>query len=173
MRRSCYRLLRRLYLLRSYLLLILLEGSKEIVLINLRHRRYSLSLPLILAHHDSKFRLLLPITALRFKTISREAPQRAFNLGRDGIIDPVLRRRGGKPSAIDIFGQCLRVQLLDPLDQCGILALEIMSHLVDPIEKLRELRQQVDDLADDNDAELHALALASESLHHEFQGNLL
>jgi hypothetical protein len=28
-------------------------------------------------------------------------------------------------------------------------------------------------LADDNDAELHALALASESLHHEFQGNLL
>lgn len=74
MRRSCNRLLRGLYLLRSYLLLILLEGSKEIVLIDLRHRRYSLSLPLILAHHDAKFRLFLPITTLRFKTISREAP---------------------------------------------------------------------------------------------------
>jgi len=42
-----------------------------------------------------------------------------------------------------------------------------------PLEKLRELREEVDDLAHDDDTELHALALPPECLYDELQGNLL
>jgi len=42
-----------------------------------------------------------------------------------------------------------------------------------PLEKLRELWEQVNDLADYNDAELHTLALTTEGLYDEFQGDLL
>jgi hypothetical protein len=42
-----------------------------------------------------------------------------------------------------------------------------------PLEKLRELREEVYDLPHDNDAELHSLALATEGLHDELQGDLL
>jgi hypothetical protein len=48
-----------------------------------------------------------------------------------------------------------------------------MSHLVDPLEELRELGQQVDDLPDYDDTELHSLALPSEGLDHKLKGDLL
>ena len=59
------------------------------------------------------------------------------------------------------------------LDQGSILALDVVSHLIDPFEEVRELREQVDDLADDNHTKLHSLALSSESLDHEFESYLL
>lgn len=48
-----------------------------------------------------------------------------------------------------------------------------MAQIIYAIEELRELWQELHDLADDDNTKLHPLALTAECLYHEFQGNVL
>ena len=48
-----------------------------------------------------------------------------------------------------------------------------MAQVIYTIEELRELWQELHDLADDDYAKLHPLALTAECLDHELQGNVL